>query len=163
MSSTPSTPEQDNAGSRRWQALPIVIVLLLFVGITGVFLIEALSYVTADTSGIEEPSATAYVARVEPLLVSADPARGEALIQQYECYACHIIGADNHLAPGFAGLGERAAERRPPLTAEAYLYEAILYPAVHEVEGYGGNMPQDYERRLSDDELGDIIAYLLTQ
>ncbi|MBC8099359.1 MAG: hypothetical protein H7Y11_07945, partial [Armatimonadetes bacterium] len=58
--------------------------------------------------------------------------------------------------------GQRTATRRPPLTAEAYLYESILYPTAYEVEGYTGQMPRTYGE-LSDRDLGDIIAYLLTQ
>lgn len=107
-------------------------------------------------------SADAYLVRVEPLLQNANPANGAALIEQYECYACHIAGAPG-IAPVLTGVGRIAAERRPPLTAAAYLYESILYPHVHLVEGYIDSMPRNFGERLSDQELGDLIAYLLQQ
>jgi hypothetical protein len=60
-------------------------------------------------------------------------------------------------------LGERAATRREPLTAAAYIYESILYPAAHVVADYPNVMPQNFPQRLSNKELGDLIAYLLQQ
>jgi mono/diheme cytochrome c family protein len=60
------------------------------------------------------------------------------------------------------GIAERAAARRPPLAAAAYIYESITHPTAYIVEGFSGAMPQNYPERLSERELGDIIAYLLT-
>jgi len=56
-----------------------------------------------------------------------------------------------------------AAERRPPLTASAYIYESIAYPSVYIVPGYPNSMIGNYLDRLSEDEFGDILAYLLEQ
>ena len=91
----------------------------------------------------------------------ADPTNGASLIEQYECVACHRI-AVNNIAPKFVDIAERAATRRPPLTAAAYIYESIVHPAAFVVDGYNTVMPQNFRDRLSDRELGDIIAYLLT-
>jgi hypothetical protein len=55
-----------------------------------------------------------------------------------------------------------AAERRPSLTAAAYVYESIIYPGAFIVDDYYNNMPRIYHDQIPDDELGDIIAYLLT-
>lgn len=106
-------------------------------------------------------TADTYKEEVAALLLDADPQAGSALIDRYECGACHRIGADR-IAPSFVGIAQKAAERRPPLSAEAYLYEAIVYPAHFIVPDYPNAMPTDYATRLTQRELGDIIAYLLT-
>jgi hypothetical protein len=67
------------------------------------------------------------------------------------------------------GIGSRAAERltQPDYTGEAaspeqYLFEAIVAPDVHLVEGYQPLMPKNYGEILTDQNLADLIAYLLT-
>lgn len=158
----PMTPQTDSSSARR--LLPILAAAAFVVAVLAVAFVLFVADPGAQASvGLVEPlSAEAYLARIEPLLADADPAQGEALINEYECYACHIAGAPN-IAPGFVGLGQLAAERRPPMTAAAYLYEAILYPHVHIVAGYADAMPRNYVQRMRDREIGDLVAYLLTQ
>jgi mono/diheme cytochrome c family protein len=115
----------------------------------------------ARTITLEEPSATAYETTLAELLQEADPAQGDALIDTLDCGTCHRAGADV-LAPGFAGLAQRAAQEKPPLNAAAYLLESIVFPRAHIVAGYMETMPDGYGRELSDRELGDVLAYLLT-
>lgn len=105
-----------------------------------------------------------YMDIVTPLLANADSARGATLVEHYACVGCHRAGAEAtaHIAPPFVGLAERTVERRSPLTTEAYIYESILYPAAYHVEDYSPVMPQNYGRLISDQDLGDIIAFLLS-
>ena len=86
---------------------------------------------------------------------------GEALIETYQCSICHIRGA-GRVAPSFAGVAERAAKRRPPQSAAQYLYESIVAPGVYLVDGYANAMPANFARRLTQAEIGHIIAYLLS-
>lgn len=109
-----------------------------------------------------ELSADLYMDVVAPLLEDADPANGAKLIQAQICAACHLLAPESPIAPNFAELAVAAHIRRPPLTAAAYIYESIVDPLAYVVEGYGPSMPQDYREKLSDKEIGDIIAYLLT-
>lgn len=149
--------------SIRW---PIYLVLGLFLVVTAVFVIEFV--VSTETEMASKAEATVeltsdlYVDEVSALLENADPAQGAQLVEQYSCVACHRLGAENNIAPAFVGIAERAALRRPPLTASAYIYESIVNPTAYTVESYNPAMPQNYGERLSDRELGDIIAYLLT-
>lgn len=140
----------------------LLIVTLLAFG--ALFVVDSVNY--QDTIHGDVPpetlTDTSYLDRVEPLLAQADPANGDTLVVQFDCAACHRAGAENGVAPAFSGIAERAAERRPPLAAAAYLYESITRPQAHVVEGFVGAMPQDYATRLTDQQLGDIIAYLLT-
>jgi cytochrome c551/c552 len=141
-------------------------VVLALVGLfTIVFLIE---FATSTQAEMAQPtaapqvSAELYLDQVNPLLKEADPAQGAKLVEQYQCVNCHRLGAVNKIAPAFVGIAERAAQRRPALTAAAYIYESITQPIAFVVAGFNPAMPQDYPQRLSAGELGAIIAYLLT-
>ena len=152
------------AAEKRPARWPIVVGIVLLVGFAIVFVIVfILASRPPENPPATELTADTYMDVVTPLLAEANAANGEALLTQFGCAACHITGAANNIAPAFTGIAERAAERRPPLTAEAYIYESIIHPTAYLVESYAPSMAQDYRERLSDSELGDIIAYLLTQ
>jgi hypothetical protein len=143
---------------------------LYFVG--GILLLFTLGFAVAFVLLSESSEGTVattltpdtYMDIVTPLLANAEAARGAALVEHYACVGCHRAGAEAtaHIAPPFVGLAERAANRRPPLSAEAYIYESILYPAAYHVGDYTPVMPQNYGRLISESELGDIIAFLLS-
>jgi cytochrome c len=140
------------------------LLVLTLAAFAALFVIDSVNYqdtVQGDVPA-ETLTETTYLDQVAPLLAQADPANGDALLTQFDCAACHRAGAENSIAPSFTGIAARAGEQRPPLTAEAYLYESITHPQAHVVEGFVGAMPQDFALRLSDQQLGDIIAYLLT-
>ncbi len=146
---------------RRTSAWPVYIALGL-LGVFGIiFLIEFVNLSRGD-GGADTLTADTYLDIVTSLLADANPANGPILVQQHGCAACHGGNNAGRLAPGYEGLAERAGERRPPLTSAAYIYESIIYPGAYTVEGYQNNMPRLYESQIPHDELGDIIAYLLS-
>ncbi len=153
-----------SASSARW---PVYLVIGLFILVTIIF-IGALvlttenELVVAPTAVAGELTSDTYMDKVTALLQGADAARGAVLVEQVGCTACHREGAVNHIAPSYDGIAERAATRRPPLSAAAYIYESITQPLAYVVEGYNPSMPQNFAQRLSEQDLGDIIAYLLT-
>lgn len=155
--------QSNRAKSARW---PVYLVIALFVAVTALFLIEFVVSTEDEIAVVSQPttelSAETYANRVAALLADASPERGAQLVEQHLCTACHREGAVSNIAPAFVGVGERAATRRPPLSAPAYIYESITNPLAYIVEGFSPVMPQDFPARLSDQELGDIIAYLLT-
>lgn len=144
--------------------MPIVITVVLIVVVSVVFLYEFVIASTVAPAGeLRTLTADNYLDIVQPLLLNADVARGKQLVEEtYECHVCHIQNG-GQIAPLFTGLGERATKERPPLTAESYLYESIVYPTAHMVKGYSAAMPANYPTRLTPQEIGDMIAYLLTQ
>lgn len=148
----------------RWSVYGVLVLLLL---VTVVFVFEFITSTVAETNKTS-PVTTApltsesYLDQITPLLANANAENGALLIEKYGCVVCHRLGAANNIAPAFVGLAERAAVRRPPLTAAAYIFESITQPKAYVVEGYNPAMPEDYPTRLSPTELGDIIAYLLT-
>jgi len=57
------------------------------------------------------------------------------------CEICHRIGQPGTRAPDLAGVGGRAAKRKPGMSAKAYLIESLLQPQAYVVEGYPPIMP----------------------
>jgi cytochrome c551/c552 len=141
---------------------PVLVSLALLVAFSLFFLVEFFRFAPSQVvrGGVSENS---YREQVTALLADADPVRGEALLTTYGCVACHREGVEDGVAPSFVGIADRAAERRPPLPASAYLYQSISNPSAYMVEGYANLMPQNFEERMSDEEMGDIIAFLLSQ
>jgi hypothetical protein len=60
-------------------------------------------------------------------------------------------------------MGERAATRVEGMSAEEYLHESIVDPSAYVVEDFAPIMPTDYADKLSEDEITNLIAYILTQ
>lgn len=98
-------------------------------------------------------------------LPTGDAAAGESLFKGQPCAACHSLTADAVLVgPSLAGVGDRAETRIPGYSTQAYLYESLVQPNAYVVEGFQpGVMPQNFGETLSDQQLSDIIAFLLTQ
>jgi hypothetical protein len=145
--------------------LPVYIALAILIVVAGFFIVEFIAASLEPTDGLPAESAAAdsYRERVTALLADADPANGDALLTRYGCVACHRnASVESGIAPAFVGLAARAAERRPPMPADAYIYESITRPGVFIVEDYANSMIQNYARQIPDDDLGDIIAFLLT-
>jgi cytochrome c551/c552 len=102
-----------------------------------------------------------YEGVAEFLLSGASAERGESLVEEYGCNVCHGGQAADVVAPSYELTAELAVERRPPLSAAAYIYEAIIYPGRYVVDGWPNSMPQNYEEIIDSTDLGDMMAYLL--
>jgi cytochrome c len=152
----------DQQPQRRAPAWPVYVALAILLLFGVIFAVEFFVF-SGGNNGATDPVDDTYMEIVEPLLAAADPDRGPALVQRHGCNACHAGESAGRLAPDFDGLGRAAAQRRPPLRAEAYIYESIIHPGAYVVEDYQNNMPRIYEAQIPEDELGDIIAYLLTR
>jgi cytochrome c2 len=147
------------SGSRKGLSIAIWITIALIVLIGGVFLYEVVSFseeATAETDTVEQ-----LEARAAGLLERGDAERGAQLIETHQCAACHVIGAENDIAPAFVGLADRAGERNPPLSAAGYVYESIINPSAYIVAGYQNAMVQNFKDRVSEQDLADLMAYLL--
>jgi mono/diheme cytochrome c family protein len=162
------TNPSENTGqaTRKTSPWPAVIAVVVLLALAALFAGEMLQISTAESDAppVEKTlTADSYSDIVATLLVDADVTQGEAMTKRYGCVACHAgAGAENKLAPLWPGVATRAATRRPPLSAAAYLYESIVHPGALEVDGYSGNMPIIYGQQIPERDLGDIIAYLLT-
>ncbi len=93
----------------------------------------------------------------------SDEARaGARLLQGKGCIGCHVVGGGvgGQTGPNLSQVQSVAGSRKPGAAAEEYLRESILQPQAFLVPGYAPVMPS-FQGQLSDQELGQIIAYLL--
>jgi mono/diheme cytochrome c family protein len=96
-----------------------------------------------------------------------DPTAGEEVFNQAAapaCNTCHSLQPGEDLVgPSLAGIGNQAGTRVSGQSAEAYLRESVTDPDAHVVEGYNANiMPAVYASQLSDQQIQDLVAYMLT-
>lgn len=154
------------AVSTKKNRLPVYIVITLLVVFSVAFVV-ILAVTTegemmADPIDSDQLTANTYMTEVSALLEGADAANGAILVEKYGCIACHRGETVAKIAPPFVGVAGHAATRRPPLTAAAYIYEAIVNPTAYVVPEFSPVMPLDYAKQFSERDLGDIMAYLLT-
>ena len=108
---------------------------------------------------------------------SGDAALGEALFNSGKdgapaCSTCHYVDQDQILiGPSLMGIADRAGTRVPGQSAAEYLRNSILHPNDYlvpntdtRVFAAGGDslMFQQYADYLSDDDVNNLVAYLLT-
>jgi mono/diheme cytochrome c family protein len=103
---------------------------------------------------------------------SGDPDRGKALYNQTiigpnaapGCVTCHSLDPGKTLVgPSHAGLATRAESAASGTSAEDYLRESIVTPDAHVTEGFTpGVMYQNYGKDLTEQEINDLVAYLMT-
>jgi cytochrome c2 len=106
-------------------------------------------------------------------LPEGDAERGKNLALKWRCFSCHVtyengprFGAEQDLP----AMLERAEMRIADVaytgfatTPEEYLIEAIIDPSVYISEGeWEYAMADDYDEDLSEKDLADIIAWIMT-
>ena len=83
------------------------------------------------------------------------------------CSECHSLDGSEKVAssraPTFQGISEQAGDRVPGLSAEEYLRESIVDPAAYIVEGYSDFMPKGFRILLSEEDIDNLVAFLLTE
>ena len=99
-----------------------------------------------------------------------DPQMGKALFDQTTireapaCSTCHSVTPDQVIVgPSLAGIAVRAGERLSGVSPEDYLRQSITNPNEYIVDGFSpGVMYPDFRKALTEDEINNLIAYLLT-
>jgi mono/diheme cytochrome c family protein len=107
-----------------------------------------------------------------PLPVSdatGDASAGELIFHEGRpgaagCVHCHAADSDTFgLGPVMTGISKRAGSRIEGMSAEAYLYQSIVQPGEYVVPGFRPVMPANYSDNLTEQDIADIIAYLMTR
>jgi mono/diheme cytochrome c family protein len=80
------------------------------------------------------------------------------------CTSCHALEAGVTLVgPSLAAIGAEAGSRVSGESAEEYLRKAVAEPNAYLVEGFAsGLMPATYAIQLSEQQINDLVAYMLT-
>jgi mono/diheme cytochrome c family protein len=97
---------------------------------------------------------------------SWDAERGEEIYHKdYKgtpaCSSCHLMD-DESGSPEMANYAFRADKRVEGMSAVEYTFYSIVEPGRHLVPDYGNAMYNGYDNKLTPQEIGDLIAYLLT-
>lgn len=98
---------------------------------------------------------------------NGDPAQGAILFTQKKegapaCNSCHNTEGNPDQGPSLQGFKDVAGKRVEGQSAEEYTFYSILLPSKHVVDGFSNIMYKQYDGKFSTEELGDLIAYLLT-
>jgi mono/diheme cytochrome c family protein len=123
-------------------------------------------YTQRITGAMQEPEADLIRAGLESL-PEGNASGGERVFRGAGgCSACHSLGPDVRMisGPSLSGVASRAATVRPGYSGEMYIYESIVYPNAYVVEGFqGGIMPTGFKNQLSEQQLADLVAFLMTK
>lgn len=98
----------------------------------------------------------------------ANAANGEKVFKQAVigaqagCVTCHSLDGSKLVGPSMKGIATRAGSEVSGLAAEAYIKQSILEPNAHVVKDFPQGVMQSYQKDLKEQELNDVIAYLLT-
>lgn len=109
-----------------------------------------------------KPTEKEAVAEAAPSGAGDPVAHGEQLFTQQGCVACHSTGDDTIVGPGLAGLKARASDRVAGMSLEEYVHQSIVDPNAHVVEGFNPVMPPNFGDIMSEGEIDDLVAYLLS-
>ena len=153
--------------NKRWliRSISILVILILVLAACG------------GDDEEEQPAAPAEApAPTEVPAPAGDPETGkEVFLNKGGCGACHVIeGVD--LAIGVVGPDmthlaarvEETAQEAGVANGAEYLRQSILEPNAYVVEEcptgpcIAGTMPQTFQATLTEEEVNDIVAYLLT-
>lgn len=100
---------------------------------------------------------------------SGDASAGERIFHDGKgsapaCVNCHAAEPGPFaLGPAMTGISERAGSRIEGLSAAEYLHQSIVQPDAYTVPGFRPVMPSTYGEHLTEQEIADIIAYLMTR
>ena len=117
---------------------------------------------TATTPPTEAP--------VEPSAAGGDPANGQVLFNTFQpvasfaCATCHYVDREDQLiGPGLLNVSVRAESRVPGMGVYDYLHTSIVDPGAFVVPNFpDGLMPRNWADIYSEQEINDLIAYLMT-
>ncbi len=136
-------------------------ILVLIVGATGFYTVVGQLVPQKEVQPPKETELKKEMTADELVKAGQDIMEGKGL-----CTTCHTIGKSGALRfPDLAGIGARAATRRPGHGDVAYLAESIYDPNVFIVPGFNPGMPVINKPPigLSDQEILAVIAYLQAQ
>jgi cytochrome c oxidase subunit 2 len=89
--------------------------------------------------------------------------KGEKLVTNNGCVACHSLDGSSSVGPTWLGLfgTERTlATGEKIIVDDEYLIKSIIYPKEDLVENYSDIMPQIYSDLFNDDDLKNIVEFI---
>lgn len=102
---------------------------------------------------------------------TGDAANGKALFKQPViggvpgCSTCHSLEPGVRMVgPSLADAATVAANTAEGMSTQEFLRQSIVDPNAHVTKGFSpGLMFQDYKKKLSEKQINDLVAFLMTQ
>ncbi len=98
-----------------------------------------------------------------------DPVEGEQLFKTFQpaagiaCSTCHRVDSDDRLVgPGLLHVADRAKTRVAGEDQVTYIHTSIVDPKAYIVDGYMDIMPKNWGQVFTEEQVNDLIAYLLS-
>jgi len=99
--------------------------------------------------------------------VTGDANKGRQLFESKACISCHVLSgipsATGTIGPPLDRLATTAETRKPGMGAAAYIRESIKEPNAYVVPGYPSPTLMILPNPVSDSEINDLVAFLMTQ
>jgi mono/diheme cytochrome c family protein len=128
------------------------------------------------TATLMPPTATSIPPTVAAVVTSAqaalpgDPQNGQQLFNElqpqagFACATCHRVDSEERLiGPGLLNVSDRASLRVPGVDAETYIHTSIVEPGAFVVETFPDMlMPRMYSQIFSEQQINDLVSYLLS-
>ncbi len=125
------------------------------------------SQMLADVRVVSIPEFDSWLGTETTRLAALDTpeARGEYLYQTQACIACHSLDGTVVVGPTWLNLYGRQEQLDDGISVSAdedYIRHSILYPGDQIVKGFQNLMPVNYGEILSETDIEDLIAYIIT-
>jgi mono/diheme cytochrome c family protein len=135
----------------------------------------------AEVSNGDQVTTTVPQTTIPPMTISEDQlaqahsvgdvAAGEALYyEQLEwishdlsCADCHSLDGIDRRSPSLRGISQVAEERVEGLSDVDYMRQSITDPAAYLAGDWPVRMPFEYGEMLTEEQVDDLVAFLLTQ
>ncbi len=126
---------------------------------------------TPTPAPTEPPTATAVPPTAEPAAVTVGNAdNGKVLFEtfyaevSFACATCHRVDSEERLiGPGLLNVANRVEGYGTGETASEYVHHSIVAPNDFVVPDYpAALMPQTYAQVFTEEEINDLVAYVLS-
>ena len=88
----------------------------------------------------------------------------DGINHDWSCSSCHTLdGTTNGRQPSLLGISKIAEERIDGMSDEDYLRQSLTDPLVFRAGDWTGSMPYQYSDVLNEDQVNNLVAFLMTQ
>jgi hypothetical protein len=153
--------------------LILVAILLVACGGGSISAVSPTDTPVPPTATPVPPTATPAPAPTADILGPGDPEQGREVFEtggekykdkpQYHCIRCHSLDGGEGYGPSLQGISAQAGDRVPELSAAEYLRQSILEPDAYIIEGFSHSMGSIHRVLLTEEEVNDLVAFMLTQ
>jgi mono/diheme cytochrome c family protein len=110
-----------------------------------------------EADGREQTTAATETGQTETGAVEGDPAAGRQVFTSAGCTSCHTLSAAGSTEQTGPNLDEVLQGQNA-----GFIRESIVNPDAEVAQGFSQDlMPEDYGEQLSDEELANLVAFLV--